>query len=637
MSTTATTPSLTDYDVYLWKEGSHHRAYEKLGAFPAVQDGVAGARFVVWAPDADRVSVIGDFNGWRRDVNLLHPVESSGVWEGFVPGAAHGMLYKYGINSRYHGYRVEKADPCGFATEIRPQTASKIWDLSRYTWSDQKWMATRKRAHALDAPISIYEVHLGSWMRIPEEGGRWLTYREAAVKLVDYVKQMGYTHVEFLPLTEHPLDASWGYQTVGYFAPTSRFGTPDDLMYLIDALHRNNIGVILDWVPAHFPRDEHGLGYFDGTHLYEHSDPRKGAHTDWGTFIFNYGRREVGNFLISNALFWLDKYHIDGLRVDAVASMLYLDYSRKEGEWIPNEYGGRESLEAVAFLRRLNERVYGEYPDVLMIAEESTAWPGVSRPTYLGGLGFGYKWDMGWMHDTLDYIAHDPVHRRYHHDRLTFRGLYAFTENYLLPLSHDEVVHGKKSLLDKMPGDDWQKFANLRLLYGCQYAQPGKKLLFMGGEIGQWSEWNHDTSLEWHLLEWLPHQGLQQWVRDLNAVYRTEPALHQWDCDPRGFEWVDANDSDSSVVSFLRKGKLPGELMLVVCNFTPVPRFDFPVGVPEGGRWREVLNSDATCYGGSGQGNYGGVTAEETSWHGRPFSLRLTLPPLGMVVFKLGV
>jgi 1,4-alpha-glucan branching enzyme len=496
-------------------------------------------------------------------------------------------------------------------------------------------MATRKRANALDAPISIYEVHLGSWMRVPERGGRWLTYREAAVKLVEYVRQMGYTHVEFLPLTEHPLDASWGYQTVGYFAPTSRFGTPDDLMFLIDALHQDRIGVILDWVPAHFPRDEHGLGYFDGTHLYEHSDPRKGAHTDWGTFIFNYGRREVGNFLISNALFWLDKYHIDGLRVDAVASMLYLDYSRKEGEWVPNEYGGRENLEAVAFLRRLNERVYGEYPDVLMIAEESTAWPGVSRPTYLGGLGFGYKWDMGWMHDTLEYIEHDPVHRRYHHDRLTFRGLYAFTENYLLPLSHDEVVHGKKSLLAKMPGDDWQKFANLRLLYGCQYAQPGKKLLFMGGEIGQWSEWHHDASLEWHLLEWLPHQGLKQWVRDLNAAYRAEPALHQWDCDARGFEWVDANDSDSSVITFLRKGKSPGDLILVAANFTPVPRQDYPVGVPEGGYWREILNSDATCYGGSSQGNYGGVTADEISWHGRPNSLRLTLPPLGLIMLKL--
>jgi 1,4-alpha-glucan branching enzyme len=629
-----TTTALTDYDVYLWAEGSHYRAYEKLGAHVTERDGVAGTQFAVWAPDARRVSVIGDFNGWRAGANPMHAVDASGIWEVFIPGVRPGALYKYALQSRYHNYRVDKADPYGFAAEIRPQTASKVWDLSGYAWGDQEWMRHRGGNNALGAPIAIYEVHLGSWRRVPEEGNRWLSYRELAPQLADYVHHLGYTHVEFLPVSEHPLDASWGYQTVGYYAPTSRFGTPQDFMYLIDYLHQRGIGVLLDWVPAHFPRDEHGLGYFDGTHLYEHADPKKGEHQDWGTFIFNYGRREISNFLISNALFWLDKYHIDGLRVDAVASMLYLDYSRKEGEWTPNQYGGRENLEAIEFLRRFNERVYGEFPDILTVAEESTAWPMVSRPVYLGGLGFGLKWDMGWMHDTLAYLELDPVHRKYHHNRLTFRMLYAFGENYVLPLSHDEVVHGKRSMLSKMPGDEWQKFANLRLLYGYQYAQPGKKLLFMGGELGQWNEWNHDTSLDWHLLQYPPHQGLQRWVRDLNTFYRAEPAMHVLDCDPAGFEWVDCNDAEGSVISLLRKGKAEGDCLLIVCNFTPVPRDNYRVGVPQGGWWDEILNSDAPLYGGSGQGNLGGHGAAPVPCHGRPYLLNITVPPLGMVVFK---
>jgi 1,4-alpha-glucan branching enzyme len=632
--TTVTSATLTDYDVHLWAEGTHYRAYEKLGAHLAERDGVAGTRFAVWAPNARQVSVVGDFNGWEPGVHRMKPVGSSGVWECFIPGVGVGALYKYSILSRYHNYWVEKADPYAFASEIRPQTASKVWDLSGYAWGDGEWLGRRGRAHAVGAPVSVYEVHLGSWRRVPGEGNRWLSYRELAPLLADYVHDLGYTHVEFLPVSEHPLDASWGYQMVGYYAPTSRFGRPEDFMFLVDTLHRRGIGVILDWVPAHFPRDEHGLGYFDGTHLYEHADPRRGAHQDWGTFIYNYGRNEVSNFLISNALFWLDKYHVDGLRVDAVASMLYLDYSRKPGEWTPNQYGGRENLEAIAFLRRLNERVYADFPDAVTIAEESTAWPMVSRPTYVGGLGFGYKWDMGWMHDTLDYLAHDPVHRKYHHNRLTFRMLYAFTENYLLPLSHDEVVHGKRSLLSKMPGDDWQKFANLRLLHGYMYAQPGKKLLFMGGEIGVWEEWDHERSLDWHLLDYPLHKGVQRWVRDLNTRYRGDRAFHELDCDPAGFEWVDANDSENSVFSFLRKGKAPGDVALVVCNFTPVPRHNYRVGVPRGGRWEEVLNSDAPLYGGSGQGNLGGVDAAPVPSHGRPYLLTITVPPLAMVVFR---
>jgi 1,4-alpha-glucan branching enzyme len=630
------TPFLTDYDLYLLGEGNHYRIYDKLGAHVIDKDGVPGTHFAVWAPNARAVSVIGDFNGWTPATHPLHGRGTSGVWAGFVPQVAAGALYKFAIESQYNDYRVEKADPCGFAAEIRPRTASKVWDLSRYAWNDGAWMAQRDKANALDAPLAIYEVHLGSWRRVPEDGNRWLSYRELAPLLAEYLKHMGYTHVEFMPVTEHPFDGSWGYQTVGYFAPTSRFGTPDDFRFLVDTLHQAGIGVILDWVPAHFPRDGHGLAYFDGTHLYEHSDPRKGAHTEWGTFIFNYGRNEVSNFLISNALFWLDKYHIDGLRVDAVASMIYLDYARKEGEWVPNQYGGRENLEAVAFLRRLNERVYGTFPDAVMIAEESTAWPMVSRPTYLGGLGFGLKWDMGWMHDTLKYMALDPVHRKYHHNQLTFRSLYAFTENFVLPLSHDEVVYGKRSLLDKMPGDLWQKFANLRLLLGIMYAQPGKKLLFMGGEFGQWQEWNHDSSLSWHLLNEPLHAGLQRWVRDLNTAYRGELAFHQRDCDPSGFEWIDCSDIEQGVISLLREGKIANDYLLIACNFTPVPRYNYHIGCPWGGRWRELLNSDAPLYGGAGQGNLGATYAAPIPWHGRSHLLNVTLPPLAMVVFKPG-
>jgi 1,4-alpha-glucan branching enzyme len=629
-----TTPLLTDYDLYLLAQGTHYRSYEKLGAHLVNVDGQRGTRFAVWAPNAEAVSVIGDFNDWdaaRHPMVLRH--QEAGIWECFIPGLGPGALYKYFVASRFNGYSAEKADPYAFASELRPRSGSKVWDLNGYTWGDAEWMAARRRTALLEAPMAIYEVHLASWMRVPEEGDRWLTYREAAAKLTEYVRDMGYTHVEFLPLTEHPFDGSWGYQTIGYYAATSRFGTPQDLMFLIDTLHQNGIGVLMDWVPAHFPRDAHGLAYFDGTHLYEHADPRKGEHQEWGTLVFNYGRWEVVNFLLSNALFWLDKYHIDGLRVDAVASMLYLDYSRKEGEWIPNEYGGRENLEAVAFVRRFNELVYGQHEGIVTVAEESTAWGMVSRPTYVGGLGFGFKWDMGWMNDTLSYIHHEPVHRKFHHNDLTFRMLYAFTENFMLPLSHDEVVHGKGALLSKMPGDDWQKFANLRVLLGYMYTQAGKKLLFMGGDIGQWSEWSHEHSVEWHLLQYAPHRGLQQWVRDLNMLYRGEPALHELDCDPAGFEWIDCHDSDASTLSYLRRARAGG-VIVVACNFTPVPREQFVIGVPYAGYWRELLNSDATLYGGSGIGNAGGVQAEDVPSHGHPCRLVLTLPPLAMVVFK---
>ncbi len=529
---------LTKNDLYLFNEGNHFRLYEKLGAHPMTVGGQEGAYFEVWAPDAEQVFVVGDFNGWNKASHPLHPREQSGIWGGFVPGISKGDRYKYHIKSRYGNYRVDKADPFAFLDETPPKTASIVWNLD-YTWGDQLWMKERRERNRLDSPIAIYEVHLGSWRRVPEEGNRFLTYKELAPLLAEYVEQMGFTHVEFLPVMEHPFYGSWGYQTTGYFAPTSRYGTPQDFMYLVDYLHQHGIGVLLDWVPSHFPNDEHGLGFFDGSHLYEHSDPREGFHPDWKSFIYNYGRSEVRSFLISSALFWLDKYHVDGLRVDAVASMLYLDYSRKEGEWIPNKYGGRENLEAIAFLRRFNEEVYRNYPDVQTIAEESTAWPMVSRPTYVGGLGFGMKWDMGWMHDTLEYIAKDPIFRKYHHSNLTFRMLYAFFENFILPLSHDEVTHGKGSLLGKMPGDDWQKFANLRLLLGYMYAQPGKKLLFMGGELGQWREWHHDESLDWHLLGYERHTEIQRWVQDLNRFYRSEPALYELDCNPAGFERID--------------------------------------------------------------------------------------------------
>jgi 1,4-alpha-glucan branching enzyme len=627
---------LTDYDLHLLAEGTHYRLYEKLGAHPATLDGVTGVSFAVWAPNAERVSVIGDFNHWNREANPMTLRPEAGVWEAFVPQIAPGALYKYHIRSRFHGYQVDKADPVGFAAEIRPQTASKVWDIEGYRWGDRDWIQRRSAANPWEQPINIYEVHLGSWMRVPEENNRWLTYRELAPRLASYVQEMGFTHVEFLPVTEHPFDGSWGYQTVGYFAPTSRFGTPQDFMYLVDTLHQNGIGVILDWVPAHFPNDEHGLAYFDGTCLYEHADPRLGRHPHWDTLVFNYGRTEVTNFLIGNAIFWLEKYHIDGLRVDAVASMLYLDYGRAEGEWIPNRYGGKENIEAIEFLRRLNERIHGEFPGVLMIAEESTAWPMVSRPTYLGGLGFGLKWNMGWMHDMLQYMSKDPLFRCYHQNLITFSMLYAFSENFVLPFSHDEVVHGKGSLIGKMPGDVWQKFANLRLLYGFMYTHPGKKLLFMGCEFGQWREWNHDASLDWHLIAQPEHGGLQRWVRDLNTFSRARPELHEIDFSPQGFEWIDCNDAASCVVSFLRFGKHRRTSLACVFNFTPVPRHNYRIGVPWGGYWEEVLNSDAPLYGGGGQGNLGGVESSPLPCHGRPYSLNVTLPPLAAVVF-LGV
>lgn len=622
------TSLLTEDDLYLFNEGSHFRLYEKLGAHP-VSD--SATYFAVWAPDAEYVAVMGSFNDWDKGRHPLRPRGSSGIWEGVIEGARPGDSYKYHVASRYMGYKVDKADPFAFFSETPPETGSRIWDLA-YEWSDADWMATRRGHNALNGPISVYEVHFGSWRRVPEEGNRPLTYREMAPFLSEYVRDMGFTHVEFLPLMEHPFYGSWGYQTTGYFGPTSRYGTPQDFMYLIDHLHQNGIGVILDWVPSHFPSDAHGLGYFDGTHLYEHADPQQGFHPDWKSFIFNYGRKEIAAFLISSAMLWLDKYHIDGLRVDAVASMLYLDYSRKEGEWIPNTYGGRENIDAIHFLRRMNSEIYRNFPDVQTYAEESTSWPAVSKPTYLGGLGFGLKWDMGWMHDTLEYISKEPVHRKYHHNQLTFRMIYAFTENFILPLSHDEVVHGKGALLAKMPGDVWQKFANLRLLFAYQFSQPGKKLLFMGGEFGQWNEWKHDTSLEWNLLQFDPHRKLQSWVRDLNHAYRQEPALHVLDANPVGFEWVDCNDYETGVISFLRKGA--GEMMLVVCNFTPVPRYNYKVGVPRGGWWREVLNSDAEIYGGGNVGNAGGRDAYWQRWHGRDFTLEVTVPPLGAVFMK---
>ncbi len=625
---------LSDDDLYLFNEGTHGCLYDKLGAHPLTVDGKAGTYFAVWAPNAERVSVVGDFNDWRVGAHAMTLRGESGIWETFVPGVAPGAHYKYHVESRHHGYQVDKADPFAFTSEVPPRTASIVCSLD-YEWHDADWLAARHAANALDAPIAIYEVHLGSWMRVPEEGHRPLTYREVGPLLAEYVHEQGFTHVELMPVMEHPFYGSWGYQTTGYFAPTSRYGTPRDFMSLIDCLHQHGIGVILDWVPSHFPSDEHGLGYFDGTHLYEHADPRQGFHPDWKSFIFNYGRNEVRSFLTSSALFWLKTYHIDGLRVDAVASMLYLDYSRQGGDWIPNEFGGRENLKAIAFLRRLNQDVYKEEPDVQTIAEESTAWPMVSRPTYVGGLGFGMKWDMGWMHDTLLYMSQDPIHRKYHHNLLTFRSLYAFWENFVLSLSHDEVVHGKGSLLGKMPGDDWQKLANLRLLLGLMYAQPGKKLLFMGGEFGQWREWSHETSLDWHLTREAPHAGVQRWVRDLNRVYRAEPALHDLDFSPAGFEWIDCNDSEQSVLSFLRRGKSAADAVLAVCNFTPVPRWGYRLGVPRGGFWAEILNGDALVYGGSGLGNLGGVDADEVPVHGRPYSLRLNLPPLAIVLLRM--
>ncbi|MDX1566890.1 MAG: 1,4-alpha-glucan branching protein GlgB [Longimicrobiales bacterium] len=653
------TSPITDDDLHLFNEGRHFRLHHKLGSHRVERDGETGVHFAVWAPNAREVTVIGDFNGWDKDRHPLQPRGESGIWEGFVPGIEKGARYKYHIRSRQGDYEVDKADPFAVRHETPPKTASVVWDLE-YDWGDGAWMEERGEKIAADAPVSIYEVHPGSWKRAPKAGSpeegtgatvedaeavraaegesagdfRPLTYRELAPRLIDHLDETGFTHVELLPVMEHPFYGSWGYQTTGYFAPTSRYGTPQDLMYLIDQLHQAGYGVILDWVPSHFPGDEHGLAYFDGTHLFEHADPREGFHPDWKSYIFNYGRHEVRSFLVSSAIHWLEHFHADGLRVDAVASMLYRDYGRKHGEWIPNEYGGRENLGAIQFLRELNEEVYRTFPDVQTMAEESTAWPMVSRPTYLGGLGFGMKWDMGWMHDTLDYLEKEPVHRSYHHDELTFRRVYAFSENFVLPLSHDEVVHGKGSLLEKMPGDDWQKFANLRLLLAYQIAQPAKKLLFMGGEFGQRREWSHDESLDWHLLEHGPHAGVQQFVGDLNRVYRDEPALHELDFEEAGFQWIDANDSAQSVLSFLRLGKSDDEIVAAVFNFTPVPRNNYRIGVPRGGVWREILNSDAEGYGGSGKGNLGRVEATPVPFHGRPHSLVLSLPPLGAVFLK---
>ena len=624
---------LTDQDLYLFNEGSHLRLFERLGAHLLNVDGVAGTNFAVWAPNAESVSVRGSFNGWNKESHPMHALGQSGIWERFIPDVQQGDAYKFHVVSRYNNYQADKADPYAFHTETSPRTASIVWNLD-YDWNDAEWMRSRAAKQSLQAPMSIYEVHLGSWRRVQEDGKRSLSYREIAPQLADYVEMMGFTHVELMPITEHPFYGSWGYQTTGYFAPTSRYGTPQDLMYLIEVLHQRGIGVILDWVPSHFPADEWGLGNFDGTHLYEHSDPRKGIHKDWDSYIFNYGRHEVRSFLMSSAMFWLDLYHLDGLRVDAVASMLYLDYSRKEGEWIPNTFGGRENLEAIDFLRRFNAEIYGGHPGVQTIAEESTSWPMVSKPTYLGGLGFGCKWDMGWMHDTLQYFAYDPVFRKYHHNQLTFRMIYAFHENFVLPLSHDEVVHGKGSLIQKMPGDYWQKFANLRLLYAYMYAQPAKKLMFMGDEFGQWREWNHDDSLQWHLLEQDAHRQLQRWVADLNRAYRDEKALHELDCDPAGFEWIDGSDSEQSMLVFMRKSLDAREVIVVVLNFTPVPRLNYRVGVPRAGYWREILNTDSRTYGGGELGNLGGVQTGEIAMHGRPQSLCLTVPPLGALFLK---
>ena len=617
---------LGDKDFYLFNEGSHTRLYDKFGAHLMRVDGQEGTYFAVWAPNAERVFVSGSFNDWSQQSHPLTPKGNSGVWEGFIPGLGVGTLYKYVIHSRFANYRVEKADPFAVFNEIPPKKASIVWNLD-YSWGDEKWLGERGRRISLAQPISIYEVHLGSWRRIPEEGNRSLSYRELAPLLADYVRETGFTHVEFLPLMDHPFFGSWGYQITGYFAPSGNYGTPQDLMFLIDTLHQNGIGVIFDWVPSHFPSDEHGLAYFDGTHLFEHADARQGFHPEWKSYIFNYGRHEVRSFLISNALFWLDKYHVDGLRVDAVASMLYLDYARNDGEWIPNRFGGRENIEAIEFLKQLHRSVYESYPDVQTIAEESTAWPMVSRPVYTGGLGFGLKWDMGWMHDTLSYFSEDPIYRKYHHDKLTFRMIYAFHENFVLPLSHDEVVYGKGSLLGKMPGDEWQRFANLRAYYGFMFGHPGKKLMFMGCEFGQEREWNHDRSLDWHLLEQKKHAGVQSLIRDLNRLYRTLPALHEMDCDQSGFEWVVTDDAGGNVFAWIRKGSDARARCLVVVNFSPNVYYNYRVRVTFAGKWREVLNSDSAHYGGGNVGNVGEVQTLD----GLVPELNLTVPPLAAI------
>jgi 1,4-alpha-glucan branching enzyme len=626
-------PWLTDYDLHLWHEGNLLYSYQKLGAHFREVDGVSGVNFAVWAPNALRVSVVGEFNGWDNRVHSMRQHQPSGVWELFIPNLPEGSHYKYAVKSRFLGYEIDKSDPYGFYAELRPSTDSRVWDLAKYEWQDAAWLEARPARQALDQPINIYEVHLGSWRRVPEDNG-FLNYRDLAHQLVEYVQQMGYTHIELLPITEHPFDGSWGYQTTGYFAPTSRFGTPDDFKYFVDHCHQHNLGVILDWVPGHFPRDAHGLAFFDGTHLYEHSDPRQGEHQDWGTKVFNYGRNEVRNFLLSSALFWLKEYHLDGLRVDAVASMLYLDYSREPGQWLPNRYGGRENLEAIDFIRRFNEISHIEAPGILTIAEESTSWPMVSRPTYMGGLGFDMKWNMGWMHDTLSYIQKDPFHRRYYQNQITFSLIYAFHENFVLPFSHDEVVHLKRSMLDKMPGDVWQKYANLRALYGYMAGHPGKKLLFMGGEFGQWAEWSEAHSLDWHLLQWQDHQQLQHYVAALNRLYLAEPALYTIDASWEGFEWIDITDAEQSIISFVRRSPDPADHIVVVCNFTPVPRLHYRVGLPMSSIYREILNSDQREFGGSGVGNHQPVAAEAIAWQRCAYSALLNLPPLGVIFLQ---
>lgn len=627
-------PTLGELDLYLFGEGRHWQLWEKLGAHRMVVEGVEGVSFSVWAPGAAGLSVVGDFNSWD---GRLHPMRSlgvAGVWEIFIPELKGEFLYKFEIRPKQGSYLL-KTDPLGRATELPPGTASRYHD-SAYLFKDEAWMKARASSSSIQhRPMSVYELHLGSWRRVPEEGNRYLTYKELAKVLPAYISDLGFTHIELMPIMEHPFGPSWGYQVGSYFAPTARYGSPDEFRELVDALHKAGIGIVLDWVPAHFPKDAHALGRFNGEALYEHLDPRQGEHPDWGTFIFNFGRNEVRNFLIANALYWLKEFHLDGLRIDAVASMLYLDYSRKEGQWIPNREGGRENIEAIAFIKQLNAEVYSQTPGAMVVAEESTAWTGVSRPTYAGGLGFGFKWNMGWMHDVLEYFSKDPIHRRYHHDRLTFGMLYAWTENFILPLSHDEVVHGKGSLIDKMPGDRWQKFANLRSLYGFMWAHPGKKLLFMGGEFGQWNEWRHDGSLDWHLLQESDHEGVRLLVRDLNRIYRAEPALWDNDVEPAGFQWIEANDCDDNMISFYRQAR-SGDTARVVCvgNFSPVPRYDFRVGLPGPGLWSELLNTDSSIYGGGNMGNSGAVQAEEKPWNDQPYSAVLTLPPLAVLWLK---
>jgi 1,4-alpha-glucan branching enzyme len=631
----STASLLTDYDLHLFNEGTHTHLYTKMGAHPTNRHGVLGTLFAVWAPNAEAVSVVGDFNSWQPGSTWLQCRGTSGIWEGFAPGIGQGTLYKYAVQPRHGGHWLEKSDPYAFASELRPKTASVVWDMSTFRWHDDAWLAERMQRQALDAPMSIYEVHLGSWKRVPENND-FLNYRDLAQQLAEYCAQLGYTHVELMPVAEHPLDQSWGYQTIGYFAPTSRFGSPDDFKSFVDTLHQAGIGVLMDWVPGHFPWDPHGLATFDGTACYEHADARQAWHPHWGTKVFNYGRHEVRSFLLSNALFWLEEYHLDGLRVDAVASMLYLDYGRRDGEWVANQFGGRENVEAIDLLRRINEVVHTTYPGVLTIAEESTAWPMVSRPPYMGGLGFSLKWNMGWMNDTLGYIAEEPVHRRWHHNELSFSLLYAFHENFVLPLSHDEVVHGKGSLLGRMSGDPWQQFATLRLLLGYMWGHPGKKLLFMGNDFGQGDEWSESKSIDWHLLQYPFQSGVQRWVTDLNRLYRSEPALHEVDFDWPGFEWLEVHDAHSSVFAFLRRARNQHECVAVLCNFTPVPRHNYRVGVPVGGPWSELLNSDAATYGGSNMGNGGQAWASDEPWAGQPYSMQAMLPPLGVLFLKPG-